>query len=113
VSRWRPPDWASEARFPLFAESHPGRFADQWFLSSGVYSADGVHLGDGFIICGPEPEDPPVRDGCAGFQPGDYNLTRFHPAGEFWTFQLIETGLFVAAAALLLVFAFRRLPRFT
>jgi hypothetical protein len=51
--------------------------------------------------------------GCAGFQPGDYNLTRFHPASEYWTFQLIETGIFVVAAALLIVFAFRRLRRFS
>jgi hypothetical protein len=101
---------AQEARFPLFAESHPGRFADQWLLSSDVYSADGQRLGNGFIVCGP-PSATDGSRGCAGYQPGDYNLNRFHPGSEYWTFQLIETGIFVAAAALLLLFAFRRLRR--
>jgi hypothetical protein len=103
---FRPPQ---EARYPLFAESFPGRFADLWQLSTKVYSADGQLLGDGFIMCGPQPG--PEDRLCAGYQPGDHNLTRYHPASEFWTFQLIETGIFVAAAALLLVLAYRRLRR--
>ena len=103
---------AEEARFPLFAESHPGRFVDMWQLSTRVYSADGQDLGSGFIMCPPAAEAELDR-GCAGYQPGDYNLTRFHPASDYWTFQLIETGIFLAAAALLIVFALRRLRRFT
>jgi hypothetical protein len=99
-----------EVRYPLFADSHPGRFADMWQLSTGVYSPDGRYLDRGFIMCAPVTE--PDR-GCPGFQPGDYNLTKFHPASEYWTFQLIETGIFVAAAALLIMFTFSRLRRIT
>jgi hypothetical protein len=106
---------AQEVRFPLFAESHPGRFADLWQLSTDVYSADGQNLGRGFIMCPPDAAAAAADGdrGCAGFQPGDYNLTRFHPASDYWTFQLIETGIFVALAALLVVFTYRRLRRFT
>jgi hypothetical protein len=105
---------AEEARFPLFADSHPGRFVDMWQLSTGVYSPDGQYLGTGFIMCPPGAEPGAELDrGCAGYQPGDYNLTRFHPASDFWTFQLIETGIFVTIAALLLVLTFRRLRRFS
>jgi hypothetical protein len=103
---------AEEARFPLFAQSHPGRFVDMWQLSTRVYSADGQDLGSGLITCPPAAEAELDR-GCAGYQPGDYNLTRFHPASDYWTFQLIETGIFLAAAALLIVFTLRRLRRFT
>ena len=104
---------AEEARFPLFAESHPGRFVDMWQLSTRVYSSDGQDLGAGFIMCPPAAADAELDRGCAGYQPGDYNLTRFHPASDYWTFQLIETGIFLAAAALLIVVAFRRLRRVT
>ncbi|HEY6417282.1 MAG TPA: ABC transporter permease subunit, partial [Acidimicrobiales bacterium] len=76
---------AREARFPLFAESHPGQFFDQWLLSSHVYTADGQRLGNGFIVCGP-PSAADESRACAGYQPGDYNLNRFHPGSEYWTF---------------------------
>ena len=103
---------AEEARFPLFAENHPGRFIGIWQLSTGVYTSDGQYLDRGFIMCAPAAEAELDR-GCAGYQPGDYNLTKFHPASDYWTFQLIETGIFLAAAALLIAFAFHRLRRFT
>ena len=63
-----------------------------------------------YIVCGP-PSAADLGRGCAGYRPGDYNLNRFHPGSEYWTFQLIETGIFVAASALLLLLAFRCLRR--
>ncbi len=44
---------AQEVRYPLFADSHPGRFADMWQLSTDVYSSDGQYLDRGFIMCAP------------------------------------------------------------
>jgi ABC-type transport system involved in multi-copper enzyme maturation permease subunit len=35
----------------------------------------------------------------------------YHPASRYWPFQLIETATFALLAALLVAFAFRRLPR--
>lgn len=102
-----------ERRIPVFSESFPGRLGDDDFLlSSGIYNSDGVFFGDSFEWCGPPGQTDPVGV-CAGYDIGTYNLQTFHPASEFWTFQLIETGIFVAAAALLLLLALRHLRRMT
>ena len=44
-------------------------------------------------------------------QPGAYNWQLYHPADRFWLFQGIETGIFVALAAVLLYLAVRRIRR--
>ncbi|MCI0687292.1 MAG: hypothetical protein L0Y54_08660 [Sporichthyaceae bacterium] len=40
-----------------------------------------------------------------GLEAGAYNWELFQPADRFWLFQGIETGIFVALAAVLLVLA--------
>jgi hypothetical protein len=106
LSRW--PEERPDGLDGDLRREEPG--FDQWLLSSHVYSADGQRLGNGFIVCGPLSAADQSR-GCAGYQPGDFNLNKFHPGSEYWTFQLIETGIFVVAAALLLLLAFRCLLR--
>ncbi len=96
-----------ERRIPVFSDTFPGRLRDDEFLlSSGIYNSDGVFFGDSFEWCGPPGQTDPVGV-CAGYDIGTFNLQTFHPASELWTFQLIETGIFVAAAALLLLLALR------
>jgi hypothetical protein len=42
---------------------------------------------------------------------GAYNLHIYQPAGRFWTFQLIEAGVFIALAAVLLALTIHRVRR--
>jgi hypothetical protein len=46
-----------------------------------------------------------------GLGPGAYNWQLYQPGSRFWLFQGIETGIFVALAALLLYLAIRRIGR--
>ena len=102
-----------ERRIPVFSDTFPGRLRDdEWSLSTGIYNSDGVFFADSFEWCGPPGQTDPVGV-CAGYDVGTFNLQTFHPASEFWTFQLIETGIFMAAAALLLLLALRHLRRLT
>ncbi len=42
---------------------------------------------------------------------GAYNLMAYQPSGRFWEFQAIETGMFVALAAVLLALAIHQVRR--
>jgi hypothetical protein len=42
---------------------------------------------------------------------GGYNLDRFQPADRYWSFQIIETGLFQALPALLLAVTVHHIRR--
>ena len=59
----------------------------------------------------PVPDSPTTAASDAGLRPGAYNHQVFQPADRFWTFQWIETGVFVALAALLLWLTIRRIRR--
>lgn len=48
---------------------------------------------------------------CGDLPAGAYNWIFYQPAGRYWTFQWIETGIYVALAAALVFAALRRLPR--
>lgn len=48
---------------------------------------------------------------CDGLPAGSYNWILYQPASRYWTFQGIETGIFVALALALVLVALRRLPR--
>lgn len=98
-----------------------------WIISQHTLTADGMQLGTGGGLdlsrvgdrC-PDlrvgPDDPlPGRDAvdrCLD-QLGLHQITRYHPASRFWTFQLIESGILVALAAIAVVVAMRLLPRRT
>jgi hypothetical protein len=63
--------------------------------------------------CVPEPEQRTDPEGCfprlaeAGYR----QRVTYHPAGRYWTFQAIETGLFLALAAALAGVCFWRIRR--
>ena len=54
--------------------------------------------------------EPAAAPGSAS-DPARYNWQLYQPADRFWLFQGIETGIFVALAALLLYLAIRRIRR--
>ncbi|MGI5183374.1 transporter [Dactylosporangium sp. CA-152071] len=96
----------------LSIDDHVDLMAGTWLMSTEVRQADGTRVTGGMMLCRPE------DDGglCAaaremGLRPGAYNYQVYQPEGRFWTFQWIETGIFVAAAALLVWLAIRRVRR--
>jgi hypothetical protein len=103
--------------FPLVGTMAPNQLTGDWVVSAGIYSAQGTRLSGGTFgsfsqtVC-PLPTTvspsaaPATADPCLeGFAADAYNLQLFHPADRFWLFQGIETALFVASAALLLLAA--------
>ena len=103
--------------FPLLGDMAPNELTGDWLLRAGVYDATGSRLRGGVFgnfsvaVCGAPPTTtagaPPttVNQCVAEFGQGAYNLQLFHPADRYWLFQGIETALFVALAALLLLAA--------
>ena len=95
----------------------PNELTGEWLLRAGIYDPAGNRLRGGVFgnfsqaVCGAPPTTTagappaPVNRCVAGFGQGAYNLQLFHPAERFWLFQGIETALFVALAALLLLAA--------
>jgi hypothetical protein len=83
-------------------ESNP--LTGDWVITRGVYSAQGVKLTPGSgaqTVC-----DSTAAAQCtAKYGAGAYNQDVFQPADRFWLFQGIETALFVALAAVLVLAA--------
>jgi hypothetical protein len=78
---------------------------DDWTIVSAVKDATGrVIYGNGNISCTP-------GGSCGDLGAGAYNWLLVQPAGRFWPFQWIETGLFTVLALALVLVALRRLPR--
>jgi hypothetical protein len=85
-----------------------------WVLGEGVADASGHRLDDRATSV----LEAKARDlgGDAGTYLHDQGYSRwvtYHPAGRFWTFQLIETGIFVGLAAVLLALVLWRVKRRT
>ncbi|MEV0426614.1 transporter [Micromonospora sp. NPDC050495] len=100
--------------FPIEGADLPRESRGDWLLASGVRNPDGKMVSaDTRIMCPPGAKAPDGgRCGAElGAQPGAYNWELYQPADRFWLFQWIETGIFVALAALLLYLAVRRLRR--
>jgi hypothetical protein len=114
---------AEEYKYLLTSETVPNRLRGDWIYSQSVHSADGRRISaNSEVICGaiPEPSVSPVPTPTASPEPdrcldtygaGAYNLLVYQPSGRFWEFQAIETGLFVALAAVLLALAIHQVRR--
>ncbi|WP_380278538.1 ABC transporter permease [Kitasatospora purpeofusca] len=93
------------------------RFTGDWVYQQGVRNGAGtLVLPDARVGCGPDGGGDTSR--CVarfvqdGFGPGPYtNWQEYQPADRFWTFQAIETGIFLALTALLVGLAIRRVRR--
>lgn len=93
-----------ELKFPVASGQFPNEWRGDWVFDRAVYdSSGGLVARDSMRLC---PENVTSCDGN-----GQYNVLSFHPAERFWLFQYIETGIFVALAAVLLYLALRRVRR--
>lgn len=90
-----------------------------WVTSQGVHNGAGqTVMTQGQIGCPSVAQNPTEARNCVdslqhqGFGQGPYtNFQTYQPGSRFWAFQGIESGIFVALAALLLVLAVQRLRR--
>ncbi|MFY1620447.1 ABC transporter permease [Micromonospora sp. WMMD736] len=100
--------------FPIQGGGIPEGDRGNWVLAVGIRDADGTMVAENTRIqCPPSGKGPDGRVCGAdlGLGPGAYNWEMYQPADRFWLFQTIETGIFVALAALLLYVAVRRVRR--
>lgn len=83
----------------------PNTASGDWVLSQGVRNAAGEMVLPNSEI------GPCGAGGCGPSEAGAgaYNWLEFQPGDRFWTFQAIETGIFVLLTAALVYFALRRL----
>ena len=80
-------------------------------LSTNLYDrAGGLLSRDTLTLCVPA-DAPCTAKFSTGALRDAYNVVVYQPDSRFWMFQAIETGIFVAFAALLLAVAVRRIRR--
>jgi hypothetical protein len=108
--------WARERFFSPVRVNEPvvaGReFSsnDGWILSTSLYDAHGNLLSPAQSVC--LRGDSACNDKFgSGPLAGAYNVVAYHPLDRFWTFQLIESGIFAGAALLLFALAVYRIRR--
>lgn len=96
---------ALERKYPVIASTEPNRLLGDWLIGGGgpgvgaVYDALGHRLKGGQMMC-----PPPVAQACLDeVGRGAYNFEIYQPASRFWTFQSIETAIFIALAIVLLL----------
>ncbi|GAA4348184.1 ABC transporter permease [Angustibacter luteus] len=96
----------------------PGRLSqtspEDWILARGIRDVAGKLIAPGAEIRCPVGAAGPDGGGCGtplGIGKGAYNWLSYQPASRYWLFQGIETGIFVALAAGLLLLAFRQVRR--
>jgi hypothetical protein len=93
-----------ERKFPVETEVVPNRWVDDWIMSNDVYDAQGNLVASGSIrLC---PERAQAQCGST-----DVNVWTYQPGSRFWLFQYLETGIFVALAAVLILLAVRQVRR--
>ncbi|MFE9688709.1 transporter [Micromonospora sp. NPDC005806] len=100
--------------FPVAGDGRLSLSRGDWILSSGVRNPDGKMVAPDTQIGCPPGARGPGGGACGaelGIQPGAYNWQLYQPADRFWLFQGIETGIFIALAAVLLYLAVRRIRR--
>jgi hypothetical protein len=113
------------ARLPIDSSAQLNTASGAWVYSTGIVNGAGkLVLPDTTVHCGSNGNTsisgsvPVGTDPCGGgllsqgLGPGPFaNSVRYQPVSRFWEFQGIETGIFVALAAILLYLAVRRIRR--
>ncbi|WP_129841349.1 ABC transporter permease subunit [Streptomyces sp. RFCAC02] len=109
---------AESLTYGLASTDGPNPASGDWILSQGLRDAAGNLVRENAQVgCPPAATGQDGADACAdamaaqGLGPGSHNWRLYQPGDRFWDFQFIETGLFVALAALLLLLAFHRVRR--
>ncbi len=92
---------------PTVVKDGGGAPAGSWAISDGIVGPGGQYLGHGLRV-------KDVQALCGGFvspqclsSHGYHLMITYQPAGRFWAFQGIETGIFIVLAAALLAFTYR------
>lgn len=109
-------------KLPITSSLQYNQYAGDWIYSNDVFSAAGrTLLPSGQLQCQGGNVTSMSTSGAMQAQPGNpcadpayqgaYNLQSFQPGTRFWDFQWIESGIFLALAALLIWFALVRLRR--
>jgi hypothetical protein len=98
------------------ASANPINDSGAWVLNDGIKNAAGqLVLSHARIECqaapGPVDAAAPACGSEQGLGVGAVNWESVQPADRYWTFQGIETGIFVVLAVVLLYLAFRRVRR--
>jgi hypothetical protein len=113
-----------ESDVPGFRSEGQVRMPGAWVLSQRTLTSDGVVLGSGggldlSNIGGRCPDlqleqgafpDRESVDRCLDAL-GVHQLTRYHPASRFWTFQFVESGIYVVLAGVVFLAAVGLLSR--
>lgn len=106
---------AKTLSYGLASSRGPNPASGDWVADLGVRDGKGrMVLSDAAISC---PPDAAGAGPCAkemadrGLGAGSHNWQRYQPGERFWTFQGIETGIFLALAVLLLLLAVGRVRR--
>lgn len=83
--------------------ANPGRL--DWVLSNDWSDRAGHVIPDStvFRLCSPAKFTSKLQASSCFAQHNIYNVAIYQPANRFWTFQIIETALYLAMSALLLV----------
>ena len=118
VAGWARPHFLAqrERTFPVTTEVEPNPLSGDWIIRTGIYDSSGTQVAaNQQRTCLPESAapaaPPPTAPRPEGCQEGLYNLQVYQPAGRFWLFQTIETGIFVALAVVLIALAIHRVQR--
>jgi hypothetical protein len=109
----RPRYQAPEELTASFTEFRPADASGNWRLAAEVRGPGGETLRDGLVSCPPGAALPGGRP-CGSdldLPAGAYNWQLYQPGDRFWLFQLIETGIYLALAAVLILLAVRLLRR--
>ncbi|MBR7826462.1 ABC transporter permease subunit [Actinospica sp. MGRD01-02] len=110
-------------KLPIASTDQLNSYAGDWIYSNSVISATGKTLiADGQLQCSGGNVTSLMTSGTGGMDvganpcadaayQGAYNLQLYQGPDRFWDFQWIESGIFLALAALLIGFAIVRLRR--
>jgi hypothetical protein len=100
---------AKALTFPINSAEQPNQYAGNWTMDVGVRDPSGKMVAANTMF-----SCPPQAGDCGsqlGISTNDYNWILYQPGSRFWAFQGIETGVYLALAALLVYLAFRRIRR--
>jgi hypothetical protein len=104
--RFLPPERRTS---PVAGGDDPLRPGD-WLLSASVHDATGQRIHEGMSSCATS-ADACVDKFTATPLRGAYNLVVYQPVDRFWSFQIIETGVYVLLAGVLVALAVHRVRR--
>lgn len=93
-----------ERKYPVVSDTMPNPTLGDWVMSQGIYDGRG-----NLIAANASGNCHPSEADICGLD--RFNIQTYQPGNRFWLFQNLETGIFVALAALLLYLALHNVRR--